>query len=101
MVATNIYTCCRYCSGYQDGGRGVCDWCQSEEIRRLRSQGGGQVRKTVGKEVKGSGDISNFSGDKIKGHVDEEEGRKHDGSMSSGPSPKTAGRRYKLLKDVI
>lgn len=86
----------RYCSNYYSESSDLiewCDWCQSEE----RSSSG-HVNSSK-KAVAGTGKCE-YSGDKIKQNGRQEAPEKGK-SPSSGPSPRQATRRYKLLKDVM
>ncbi|XP_068635977.1 uncharacterized protein [Aristolochia californica] len=89
-----------YCSNYNDQGSmaAVCDWCQSEE--RSGTKHGGYSKRSAGKEA-GISSRSEYSGDRIKQHEREETSNDRGKNMSGTPSPRPAGRRYKLLKDVL
>ncbi|XP_021613891.1 uncharacterized protein LOC110615944 isoform X2 [Manihot esculenta] len=77
----------------------LCDWCQSEE--RNARHGNSSKKSAVGHDSGGITNRSEYSGDKIKQH-DREESTTEKGKSPSGvPSPRTATRRYKLLKDVM
>lgn len=78
----------------------MCDWCQSEGAS-LRNG----ARKLINDNF-GMVNRSEYSGDnKIKQNDDkgEESGTTEKAKMNhnGSPSPKTATRRYKLLKDVM
>ncbi|EXB37579.1 hypothetical protein L484_021784 [Morus notabilis] len=95
--------CSNYYSEYAEPVQ-VCDWCQSEG--KLSSRHGSSSKKSV--TVGGESGVSNrseYSGDKIKQHVDREDGGgsgDQKGKNPSGaPSPRPTTRRYKLLKDVM
>ncbi|XP_021677862.1 uncharacterized protein LOC110662992 [Hevea brasiliensis] len=91
-----------YCSNYYSEFSEpieLCDWCQSEA--RNARQGSSSKKSAAGHDSGGVTNRSEYSGDKIKQH-DREEGTTEKGKSSSGvPSPRTATRRYKLLKDVM
>ncbi|OIT06789.1 PREDICTED: uncharacterized protein LOC109214012 [Nicotiana attenuata] len=89
-----------YCSNYYSESSEqiqVCDWCQSEE---KSSRHGGSSRKSIA-GISNSGIKSEYSGDKIKQNDREENGAERAKNPSGTPSPRTATRRYKLLKDVM
>ncbi|CAA2945096.1 uncharacterized protein LOC111409876 [Olea europaea var. sylvestris] len=71
----------------------VCDWCQSEG--RNSKHGNSSSKSMRTDEVR-----SAYSSGKIK-HDREERTEKVGKSPTSTPSPRTATRRYKLLKDVM
>ncbi|KAG1362163.1 hypothetical protein COCNU_10G003820 [Cocos nucifera] len=90
-----LFRCIRCCSRFQHsyctnyyGERttGLCDWCLSEEKHRLQCS-----KKSAGRDGAGS--------DKVKENEDREETGSR--SKSGASSSKPAGRRYKLLKDVL
>ncbi|XP_077242358.1 uncharacterized protein LOC143882841 [Tasmannia lanceolata] len=89
-----------YCSNYYDevseSGGGLCDWCRSE-IRS--SKYGVDSKRLAGKDT-GITHRSEYSGDKIK-QSDKEESSDRARNITSTPSPRPPGRRYKLLKDVL
>ncbi|XP_010934136.1 uncharacterized protein [Elaeis guineensis] len=87
-----LFQCIRCCSRFQHsyctnyyGERTtrLCDWCLSEEKHRLQ----------YSKKSAGAG------GDRVKENEDRQETRSR--GKSSASSSKPAGRRYKLLKDVL
>ncbi|XP_059433786.1 uncharacterized protein LOC132166938 [Corylus avellana] len=87
-----------YCSNYYSELAEpieLCDWCQSEE-RNTRQ--GSSSKKSAALNDVGVTSRSEYSGDKIKQHDREETAEK---GKSPTPSPRTATRRYKLLKDVM
>ncbi|KAG6680220.1 hypothetical protein I3842_13G030700 [Carya illinoinensis] len=87
-----------YCSNYYSEFAEpieLCDWCQSEE-RSTRQ--GSSSKKSAAVNDAGITSRSEYSGDKIKQHDREESAEK---GKSPTPSPRTATRRYKLLKDVM
>lgn len=87
---------CRYCSNYYRELADpieVCDWCQSEG--RNSKHGNSSSKSMRTDEVR-----SAYSSGKIK-HDREERTEKVGKSPTSTPSPRTATRRYKLLKDVM
>ncbi|XXG75846.1 hypothetical protein AAC387_Pa08g0330 [Persea americana] len=89
-----------YCTNYYEEslGTSVCDWCQSEE-RSVRQVG--LSKRSGGKYGKGM-NRSEYSGDRIKESDRGENSHSDRGKNVSGaPSPRPAGRRYKLLKDVL
>lgn len=91
----------RYCTNYVESsetGTGFCDWCRSED-RRAKVQGANS-KKFGGKDT-GSIGRSEYSGDKIKQSDREESSTDRGKNATSTPSPRTGGRRYKLLKDVL
>lgn len=90
----------RYCSNYYSEVAEpieLCDWCQSEE--RNTRQGSSSKKSAAVNEI-GVTNRSEYSGDKIKQHDNREETATEKGK-SPTPSPRTATRRYKLLKDVM
>ncbi|XP_065859254.1 uncharacterized protein [Euphorbia lathyris] len=95
-----------YCSSfYSEFSEPIetCDWCQSEEknVRHGNSSKKSAVRNNIG----GITNRSEYSGDKLIKQHDREDGAAaatEKGKSPSGiPSPRTATRRYKLLKDVM
>lgn len=87
---------CRYCSNYYRELADpieVCDWCQSDG--RNSKHGNSSSKSMRTDEVR-----SAYSSGKIK-HDREERTEKVGKSPTSTPSPRTATRRYKLLKDVM
>ncbi|KAB1225251.1 hypothetical protein CJ030_MR1G017628 [Morella rubra] len=87
-----------YCSNYYSEFAEpieLCDWCRSEE-RSTRQ--GSSSKKSAGLSKTGITSRSEYSGDRIKQHDREESTEK---GKSPTPSPRTATRRYKLLKDVM
>ncbi|CAK9188417.1 unnamed protein product [Ilex paraguariensis] len=90
-----------YCSNYYtESIRSIeqCDWCQSE--KRSTKHGGSAKKSVAGDETATTTSRSENPGYKIKRH--DREGSSEKGKSSSGlPSPRTATRRYKLLKDVL
>ncbi|XP_050238063.1 uncharacterized protein LOC126687545 [Mercurialis annua] len=99
-----------YCSNYYSEFSEpikLCDWCQSEE-RNARH--GNSSKKSIGlNDIGGITNRSEYSsGDKIKQHHDRDDSaaaspaaEKGKSAPSGVPSPRTATRRYKLLKDVM
>lgn len=96
----------RYCSNnYMKSSRlvEICDWCQSEQ--KSPSCSTTSSSKAISRDV-GSIIItskpSEYSGDSTtsptKVHGGSDQMRKN--IISGAPSPRTAARRYKLLKDV-
>ena len=88
----------RYCSNYYSEFAEpieLCDWCQSEQ--RNTRQGSSSKKSTPTNDTVITS-RSEYSGDKIKQHDREENPEK---GKSPTPSPRTATRRYKLLKDVM
>ncbi|KAJ8900391.1 hypothetical protein K2173_025031 [Erythroxylum novogranatense] len=96
-----------YCSNYYGEFSDpieLCDWCQSEERSNYNAEHGHSWKKSVGGQDSGVTSRSEYSsGDKIKQQVDREESSNDKGKNNPGsvPSPRTATRRYKLLKDVM
>ncbi|KAM3204595.1 hypothetical protein P3L10_028004 [Capsicum annuum] len=96
-----------YCSNYYSESSEpiqVCDWCQREG--KSSRHGGSSSRKSVGGSDSGIINRSEYSGDnKIKqnDHGGEESGTAERAKISfnGNPSPRTATRRYKFLKDVM
>ncbi|KAK2413865.1 hypothetical protein P8452_59421 [Trifolium repens] len=86
-----------YCSNYYGELAEIeqCDWCQSEEKNS---------RHTVSNSKKPVTEIvattNRPDGERIMKQHDREEGGSEKGKSPS-PSPRTATRRYKLLKDVM
>nr|GMC82833.1 zinc ion-binding protein [Ipomoea batatas]GMC84858.1 zinc ion-binding protein [Ipomoea batatas]GME21380.1 zinc ion-binding protein [Ipomoea batatas]GME21381.1 zinc ion-binding protein [Ipomoea batatas] len=100
-----LFRCSKYCSNYyynyseQSDPIQVCDWCQSEQRRWNHGGGGGAHSRSDS----GTNRPSEYSGDKIK-QRDREEGMEKSGGKNPAAStslPRTATRRYKLLKDVM
>nr|XP_043622264.1 uncharacterized protein LOC122593875 [Erigeron canadensis] len=95
-----------YCSNYYSEASGppeLCDWCQTEVIRGTTTpttkHGAGSSKKSSSKANR-----TEYSGEKLIKQHDREDAsdQKAKSSSSNGaPSPKTATRRYKLLKDVM
>ncbi|RZC82008.1 hypothetical protein C5167_044576 [Papaver somniferum] len=104
-----------YCTNYYDDSSSVanvsCDWCLHEERGSITTATAATSGK---KQISSSGKRSsssssgkdheyNSSGEKIKKN-DKESTTSTDqskGKNSGSPSPRTAGRRYKFLKDVL
>nr|XP_023882049.1 uncharacterized protein LOC111994407 [Quercus suber] len=89
-----------YCSNYYSEFAEpieLCDWCQSEE-RTIKQ--GSSSKKSAASIDTGITSRSEYSGDKIKQQHDREAENAEKGK-SPTPSPRTATRRYKLLKDVM
>ncbi|KAI4338797.1 hypothetical protein MLD38_023808 [Melastoma candidum] len=107
-------TCCRsrhqhsYCSNYySESSEPVeqCDWCQSE-ARSNPKHGIGSSRKSTSGTVDGGMKSEYTGGERVKQNEredagDNQQGGKNPGSGGGAPSPRTATRRYKLLKDVM
>lgn len=90
----------RYCSNYYSEFAEpieLCDWCQSEE---KTTKQGSSSKKSAASIDTGITSRSEYSGDKIKQQQDREAENAEKGK-SPTPSPRTATRRYKLLKDVM
>lgn len=89
----------RYCSSfYRESSEPIeeCDWCQSAENG---SKIGGSSKNTMASGLVITNRSSYNSGDKMK--QQHEESLDHNKGKSPSPSPRTATRRYKLLKDVM
>lgn len=87
-----------YCSSfYRESSQPIeeCDWCQSAENS---SKHGSSSKKTMGGGLVIT-NRSEYSGDKM--NQQHEETSDHIKGKSPSPSPRTATRRYKLLKDVM
>ncbi|WCJ22946.1 hypothetical protein M5689_005004 [Euphorbia peplus] len=103
-----------YCSNYyREFSEPIerCDWCQSEE-KNVRQGGNASSKKSTVRNHHNGGGItsrSEYSGEKLIKQHDREDGTATatatvvaGKSTPSGiPSPRTATRRYKLLKDVM
>lgn len=92
-----------YCSNYYSESSEpieVCDWCQSEQ---RSSRHGGSSKKAVARNgLIISAKRSECSGERIKQREEGSDQKGKNPSPRSGaPSPRTATRRYKLLKDVM
>ncbi|PWA45946.1 hypothetical protein CTI12_AA407210 [Artemisia annua] len=92
-----------YCSNYyietSELVDPLCDWCQIDKIQASKPRV--LSKKPASKLDTGISNRSEHIGDKIKQH-DREEGHSEKGKSPTGvPSPRTATRRYKLLKDVM
>ncbi|CAN4125141.1 unnamed protein product [Withania somnifera] len=98
-----------YCSNYYSESSEpiqVCDWCQSCEGKSSRHGGSSSRSKSVGGSDSGVINRWDYSGDsKIKqnDHREEESGMAEKAKINPNgtSSPRTATRRYKLLKDVM
>ncbi|XAR54163.1 hypothetical protein NMG60_11029184 [Bertholletia excelsa] len=89
-----------YCSNYySESSEAIeqCDWCRSEG---RSSRQGSSLKKPATSNKGGATNRSQYSGDKIKQH-EGADGKEKGRSASGVPSPRTATRRYKLLKDVM
>ncbi|PWA99105.1 hypothetical protein CTI12_AA012340 [Artemisia annua] len=87
-----------YCSNYYNQSSGppeLCDWCQTGDIRSSK-QGNSSSKKPARLSSR-----SEYSSDKMIKKHDREEGSEKGKSPTGAPSPRTSGRRYKLLKDVM
>ncbi|XP_068330851.1 uncharacterized protein [Pyrus communis] len=103
--------CSNYYSEYAEPTE-LCDWCLSDQERSTTRHGSSSKKSSMaaagGVETGSASSRSEYSGDhKIKQHDHNQEsgsGEKVNtkNHPSSGvPSPRTATRRYKLLKDVM
>ncbi|XP_040993699.1 uncharacterized protein LOC121240344 [Juglans microcarpa x Juglans regia] len=93
-----------YCSNYySEFAEPIeqCDWCQSEERSKKQGISSSSSKKPEAvNETRIITSRSEYSGDhKIKQHDHREDSA--DKGKSPTPSPRTATRRYKLLKDVM
>lgn len=95
----------RYCSNYIESSKviEICDWCRSEQKSSPRSSTSSKAStaRNVGNIIITS-KPSEYSGDSTsptKGHSASNQTRKNL-IINGVPSPRTAARRYKLLKDV-
>ncbi|KAG7652766.1 hypothetical protein ISN44_As01g001060 [Arabidopsis suecica] len=100
-----------YCSNYYGQfaePTEICDWCRSDD-RKLSNvaRHGGSSSKKPSSSVKYENDFSNRS-EYSPGHRIKHNNNRHDqvakgvaGDGGGVTSPKTATRRYKLLKDVM
>ncbi|KAM7472071.1 hypothetical protein LguiA_010254 [Lonicera macranthoides] len=90
-----------YCSNYYTESSEpieLCDWCQSEG--KISRHGGSSSKKSSND----TGSRSEYSGDKMikqNDHREDQGGDKGKNPATGAPSPRTATRRYKLLKDVM
>ncbi|GJW07203.1 hypothetical protein Tco_1569626 [Tanacetum coccineum] len=87
-----------YCSNYYNESSGppeLCDWCQTDDIRSSK-HGNSSSKKPARLSSR-----SEYSSDKMIKKHDREEGSEKGKSPTGAPSPRTSGRRYKLLKDVM
>ncbi|MED6130917.1 hypothetical protein PIB30_005206 [Stylosanthes scabra] len=75
----------------------LCDWCQSAADKTIASNS----KKSLSLSAGTATNRSEYSGDKIKQHDREVEIIASEKGKSPTPSPRTATRRYKLLKDVM
>ncbi|CAL5191800.1 unnamed protein product [Lathyrus oleraceus] len=89
-----------YCSNYYGEQAEIeqCDWCQSEEKNSRHTVS--NSKKPATEIVGATTNRSEYSGEKIMKQHDREESGSEKGKSPS-PSPRTATRRYKLLKDVM
>ncbi|KAI3967056.1 hypothetical protein MKW92_032869 [Papaver armeniacum] len=105
-----------YCSNYYDDSASVanvsCDWCLHEERGSMTTTTAAATsgKKQISSSGKRSSSSSsgrdheyNSSGEKIKKNDKESTSTtdQNKGKNSGAPSPRTAGRRYKFLKDVL
>ncbi|XP_030513494.1 uncharacterized protein LOC115727416 [Rhodamnia argentea] len=95
-----------YCSSYYgeiSEPIAQCDWCQSEQ-RSARTHGV-PSRRSGAANVNTGGPKSEYSGDRMIKQHDGEDGTAPAAAAATdkgkNPSPRTATRRYKLLKDVM
>ncbi|KAJ0483504.1 putative chromatin regulator PHD family [Helianthus annuus] len=89
----------------------VCEWCRTAETetktktktktKTETSKQRGSSKKPTSKLDTGVSNGSEYSGDKIKQHDRDESNSDKGKSPTGAPSPRTATRRYKLLKDVM
>ncbi|CAM8981435.1 unnamed protein product [Rhodiola kirilowii] len=117
-----LFRCCRctnrfqhsYCSNYYNSSQSstefdICDWCRYEEANASSSSKHQAATHAVSK--KSSSDqphrqlqVNNrseySSGDRVKQHDNHRE-ENSKGKQGGVPSPRTATKRYKLLKDVM
>ncbi|KAI3837131.1 hypothetical protein MKW92_004155 [Papaver armeniacum] len=118
-AATNAVTAFNirnYCSNYYDDSASVanvsCDWCLHEERGSMTTTTAAATsgKKQISSSGKRSSSSSsgrdheyNSSGEKIKKNDKESTSTtdQNKGKNSGAPSPRTAGRRYKFLKDVL
>ncbi|MFS7925734.1 hypothetical protein Hanom_Chr04g00288611 [Helianthus anomalus] len=98
----------RYCSNdYSESSEPteVCEWCRTAETKTKTktetSKQRGSSKKPTSKLDTGVSNRSDYSGDKIKQHDREASNSEKGKSPTGAPSPRTATRRYKLLKDVM
>ncbi|XP_076917871.1 uncharacterized protein LOC143578089 [Bidens hawaiensis] len=77
----------------------VCNWCLTDETQTAKH--GGFLKKPASKVDTGVSNRSEYSGNKIKQQEREESKSDKGKSPTGAPSPRTAPRRYKLLKDVM
>ncbi|XP_004514233.1 uncharacterized protein [Cicer arietinum] len=89
-----------YCSNYYGELQEIqlCDWCQSEE-KNPRHIGSNSKKPMTGNEIVAN--RSDYSAEKIVKQHDREDSGGSEKGKSPSPSPRTATRRYKLLKDVM
>ncbi|CAK8541310.1 unnamed protein product [Lathyrus sativus] len=89
-----------YCSNYYGEQAEIeqCDWCQSEGKNSRHT--GSNSKKPVTEIVGTTTNRLEYPGEKIMKQHDREESGSEKGKSPS-PSPRTATRRYKLLKDVM
>uniref|UniRef100_A0A7N0UZQ0 PHD-type zinc finger plants domain-containing protein n=1 Tax=Kalanchoe fedtschenkoi TaxID=63787 RepID=A0A7N0UZQ0_KALFE len=104
-----------YCSNYYSSSQGstqtdVCDWCRYEEMNSTSSSSKQQAtaahtasRRSTDQQHRHQLQVNNrseySSGDRVKQQHDHREENK--GKQGGVPSPRTATKRYKLLKDVM
>ena len=93
----------RYCSNYYKDSTesaGLCDWCRCEEIKSSWKVNLVQSNKSsVGDDQNNyQRDEKNKYGVSFRQDGSNTRGRSPGGA---GPSSRTPGRRYKLLKDVL
>ncbi|KFK42577.1 hypothetical protein AALP_AA1G013700 [Arabis alpina] len=98
-----------YCSNYYSElaePTEICDWCQSDD-RKLTKHGGSSSKKPSNSSLNYENGFTNRSEYSSGGGIKHNNNR-HDqvpknaaGAGGGVPSPRTATRRYKLLKDVM
>ncbi|KAI3913682.1 hypothetical protein MKX01_035878 [Papaver californicum] len=107
-----------YCSNYYDDSASVanvsCDWCLHEErggsnttapaTNSGKKQISSSTKRSSTSTSSGKDHEYNSSGEKIKKNDKEStttSATDQKGKNSGSPSPRTPGRRYKFLKDVL
>lgn len=78
---------------------GLCDWCQSEEKSGDHSKMSPTERKEIGGQSEYPCEDNKIS--KHKERVERSDRGRKMSTVKSTSSPRPAGRRYKLLKDVL
>ncbi|KAI3842683.1 hypothetical protein MKX03_027347 [Papaver bracteatum] len=94
-----------YCSNYYDNLASVanrsCDWCLHEERGGTATATSAKKQISSAKRSLDNSDEKIIQNDEDKRHHQESTISDQKGKTSGFPSPRTANRRYKFLKDVL